>query len=104
MALIWAACTAPGQEAEIAAKLRELFGKRCAYYEAAIQDAISAAEIISCDVRAKAVAVAGLVDGVLTACRVTEDPARARGIWSAGTSILRSGQSPRQPSGAPHLH
>lgn len=92
--LIWAACTAPGQEVEIAAKLRELFSLRCAYYEAAIQEAIATAEIPPCDVRSKAVALAGLIDGVLIACRVMGDPSLVRGIRAAGMDILRSTRNP----------
>jgi TetR/AcrR family transcriptional regulator, transcriptional repressor for nem operon len=76
------------QEVDVSAKIREIFGRKLRYYESTIRDAVAEGVIEPCDAAQKAVALFGLIEGVVSQARVMNDPEVVRNISSMGLGLL----------------
>jgi len=62
------------EETAVSGKIREIFARKRKYYESAIRDALAEGLIEPCDPAEKALAISGLIEGMLTQARVLNDP------------------------------
>lgn len=76
------------QEVDVNAEARKLLGRKRRYYESAIRDAIAEGSIEPCDPSEKAVALLGLIDGIVAQARIMDDPEVARKITSMALSLF----------------
>ncbi len=82
------------QEAEdVNAKVREIFTRKRRYYESTIRDAVAEGLIEPCDPAEKAVAITGLIEGIVSQAKILNDPEIARSLPAMGLALL----SPKRP-------
>ncbi len=81
------------QEVDVNAKVREIFSRKRRYYESTIRDAIAEGSIEPCDAAEKAIAVAGLIEGVVSQARIMNDPEILVSLGSQGLSLLGAKRS-----------
>ncbi len=75
-------------EAAVNAKIRELLNRKRRYYESTIRDAVAEGAIEPCDPAEKAVALAGLIEGIVCQCRIMNDPEGAKHLVDMGLHLL----------------
>jgi len=80
-------------EADVNGKIREILNRKRRYYESAIRDALAEGAIESCDCADKAVALAGLIEGIVCQCRIMNDPEVAKGLPEMGLRLLGAKQT-----------
>lgn len=76
------------QEIDVNAKVREIFSRKRKYYESTIRDAVAEGLIEPCDPAQKAVAIAGLIEGVVSQARIMNDPEVTRSLPEQGFALL----------------
>jgi TetR/AcrR family transcriptional repressor of nem operon len=76
------------QEHDVNGKAREIVATKRRYIESAIRDAIADGSIEPCDPTQKALAVAGLIDGITATCRINNDPEVARGLSTMALGLF----------------
>lgn len=81
------------QEVDVNAKVREIFSRKRRYYESTIRDAIAEGSIEPCDAAEKAIAVAGLIEGVVAQARIMNDPEVLASLSSQGLALLGAKRS-----------
>jgi TetR/AcrR family transcriptional repressor of nem operon len=62
------------QEVDVSAVVRDMFSRKRRYYESAIRDAVAQGAIEPCDPVEKAVALAALLEGLVSQARIMNDP------------------------------
>lgn len=82
-------CEVSTQEIDVSAKVRELFSRKIRYYESTIRDAVAAGVIEPCDAGQTAVALFGMLDGLITHARVMNDPDILGGLSDMAFNLLR---------------
>ena len=61
------------KEVDVSAAVRELVSRKRRYFESAIRDAVAQGEIEPCDPTEKALALLGLLEGLVTQARIMND-------------------------------
>ncbi len=79
-------------ESDINGKIREILNRKRRYYESAIRDAVAEGVIEPCDPAEKAVALAGLIEGIVCQCRIMNDPQVAQSLSEMGLRLLGAKQ------------
>jgi TetR/AcrR family transcriptional repressor of nem operon len=77
------------QEIDVSAKIREIFARKRRYYESTIRDAMAGGAIESCDPSQKALALVGLIEGMVSQARIMNDPEVLRELPAMGLGLLR---------------
>jgi TetR/AcrR family transcriptional repressor of nem operon len=77
------------QEIDVSAKIREIFARKRRYYESTIRDAVAAGAIEPCDAAQKALALVGLIEGMVSQARIMNDPEVLRELPAMGLGLLR---------------
>lgn len=88
-------CEISTSEVAVAAAVRGVFARKRLYYESAIRDAAAAGAIEPCDPAQKALALQGLIDGLVTHARIMGDIGLLQTLPQLGSDLLR----PRTPAG-----
>ena len=76
------------QEIDVSAKVREILSRKRRYYESTIRDAISEGAMEPCDPSQKALALMGLIEGMVTQSRIMNDPELLKNLPSMALEIL----------------
>ncbi len=79
-------------EIDVNGKIREILNRKRRYYESAIRDALAEGSVEACDPAEKAVALAGLIEGIVCQCRIMNDPEVARALPEMGLRLLGAKQ------------
>jgi TetR/AcrR family transcriptional regulator, transcriptional repressor for nem operon len=82
-------CEISQQEPVVGAKIRELMGRYCAYFERAIRAANDARAIRVADPKAKARELFALLEGTLTQARIHDDPSLLDGMADRAARIVK---------------
>jgi TetR/AcrR family transcriptional repressor of nem operon len=82
-------CEISQQEPVIGAKIRELVGRYCAYFERSIRAANDAGTIQVADPQAKAKELFALLEGTLSLARIHDDPSLLKGLGDRAVGILK---------------
>ena len=61
------------EAAEVNAKVREIFSRKRTYIASALRDAVANGTIEPCDPEQKAIALTGMIDGVVAEARIMND-------------------------------
>jgi TetR/AcrR family transcriptional regulator, transcriptional repressor for nem operon len=77
------------QEIDVSAKIREIMSRKRRYYESAIRDAMAEGLIEPCDPVLKAVAMVGLIEGLVAQARIMNDPLVLKELPAAAIGLLR---------------
>ncbi len=77
------------QEIDLSAKIREIMARKRRYYESAIRDAVAEGLIEPCDPAQKALALVGLIEGLVSQSRIMNDPEVLRELPSMAIGLLR---------------
>jgi TetR/AcrR family transcriptional repressor of nem operon len=77
------------QEVEVRATIREIVSRKRRYVESAIRDAIADGSIETCDPAQKALALACLVEGIVSQARIMNDPELLKNLPAMGLDLLR---------------
>jgi TetR/AcrR family transcriptional regulator, transcriptional repressor for nem operon len=77
------------QEPEVSAKIREILSHKRRYYESAIRDAVAQGLIEPCDPEQKALAVFGLLEGLVSQSRIMNDPEILKNLPEMALGVLR---------------
>jgi TetR/AcrR family transcriptional repressor of nem operon len=78
---------------DVNAKVREIFTRKRRYYESTIRDAIAEGLIEPCEPAEKAVAITGLIEGIVSQAKILNDPEIARSLPEMGLALL----APKRP-------
>ncbi len=78
------------QETALCAKAREIVGRKLRYYESAIQEAVATGAIEPCDPVQKALALVGLIEGLVGYARMMNDPEALRELPVMGLELLKA--------------
>ena len=89
------------QEVDVSAKVREILGRKRRYYESVIRDALAEGSIEACDPAQKAVALIGLIEGIVGQARIMNDPEILRNLPAMALELLRAKQKSPLASVAP---
>jgi TetR/AcrR family transcriptional regulator, transcriptional repressor for nem operon len=81
------------QEIDVSAKVREILGRKRRYYESVIRDALAEGAIEPCDPAQKAVALIGLIEGIVGQARIMNDPEILRNLPAMSLELLRAKQT-----------
>jgi len=76
-------------EAEISAVVRDILARKRRYYESAIRDAVAAGVIEPCDPAQKALALYGLIEGLVGQARIMNDISLLKALPALGFELLR---------------
>ncbi len=76
------------QEVDVSATVREILSRKRRYYESAIRDAIAQGLIEPCDPQQKALALFGLLEGLVAQARIMNDPEICRELPAMAMGIL----------------
>jgi TetR/AcrR family transcriptional repressor of nem operon len=85
------------QEVDVAAAVRGLMGRKLKYYESTIRDAVAQGVIEPCDPAQEALALLGLLEGLISQARIMNDPEVLRRLPDMALGLLRvkSGAAPQ---------
>lgn len=86
------------QEVDVSAKVREILGRKRRYYESVIRDALAEASIEPCDPEQKAVALIGLIEGIMGQARIMNDPEILRNLPAMSLELLRAKKAAPSPA------
>jgi len=87
------------QEVDVSATIRNIFVRKMRYYESAIRDALAQGEIEPCDPAQKALALFGLLEGLITQARIMNDTEILRNLPAMALGILQV--KAKQPAASP---
>jgi len=76
-------------EVDLSAKIREIMARKRRYYESSIRDAVAEGLIEPCDPAQKALALAGLIEGLVSQSRIMNDPEILRELPAMALGLLR---------------
>jgi TetR/AcrR family transcriptional regulator, transcriptional repressor for nem operon len=77
------------QEVDVAAAVRGLMSRKLRYYESAIRDAVAQGSIEPCDPAQEALALLGLLEGLISQARIMNDPEILRKLPEMALGLLR---------------
>lgn len=77
------------QEVDVAGAVRALMGRKLKYYESALRDAVAQGEIEPCDPAQEALALLGLLEGLISQARIMNDPEVLRRLPEMALGLLR---------------
>jgi TetR/AcrR family transcriptional regulator, transcriptional repressor for nem operon len=77
------------QEVDVAAAVRALMARKRKYYESAIRDAVAQGVIEPCDPAQEALALMGLLEGLISQARIMNDPEILRRLPDMALGLLR---------------
>lgn len=80
------------QEIDVCAKVREILGRKRRYYESVIRDALAEGSIEPCDPAQKAIALIGLIEGIVSQARIMNDPEILKNLSAMALELLRAKQ------------
>jgi TetR/AcrR family transcriptional repressor of nem operon len=85
------------QEVDVTAAVRGLMGRKLKYYESTIRDAVAQGVIEPCDPAQEALALLGLLEGLISQARIMNDPEVLRRLPDMALGLLRvkSGAAPQ---------
>jgi TetR/AcrR family transcriptional regulator, transcriptional repressor for nem operon len=81
------------QEIDVSAKVREILGRKRRYYESVIRDALADGVIEPCEPGQKAMALVGLIEGMVGQARIMNDPEILRNLPTMALELLRAKSS-----------
>lgn len=87
-------------EVNLSVKIREIMARKHRYYESSIRDAVAEGLIEPCDPAQKALALAGLIEGLVSQSRIMNDPEILRELPAMALGLLRVKPA---PAAAPSL-
>ncbi len=87
-------------EVNLSVKIREIMARKHRYYESSIRDAVAEGLIEPCDPAQKALALAGLIEGLVSQSRIMNDPEVLRELPAMALGLLRVKAA---PAAAPSL-
>lgn len=76
-------------EVNLSSKIREIMSRKRRYYESAIRDAVAEGQIDPCDPTQKALALVGLIEGLVSQSRIMNDPEVLRELPAMALGLLR---------------
>ena len=76
-------------EVDLSVKIREIMSRKRRYYESAIRDAVAEGLIEACDPAQKALALVGLIEGLVSQSRIMNDPEVLRELPAMALGVLR---------------
>jgi TetR/AcrR family transcriptional repressor of nem operon len=76
------------QEVDVSATIRDIMSRKRRYYESAIRDAIAQGEIGPCDPAQQALALFGLLEGLVSQARIMNDPEILRQLPAMALGLL----------------
>jgi TetR/AcrR family transcriptional repressor of nem operon len=76
-------------EVDLSGKIREIMARKRRYYESAIRDAMAEGQIEPGDPAQKALALAGLIEGLVSQSRIMNDPEVLRELPAMAFGLLR---------------
>jgi len=85
------------QEVDVSATIREIISRKRRYYESAIRDAVAQGLIEPCDPQQKALALFGLLEGLVAQARIMNDPEICRELPAMAMGILGVKARPAAP-------
>lgn len=91
------------EEIDVSAKVREIMSRKRRYYESAIRDAIAEGVIGPCDAAQKALALVGLIEGLVSQARIMNDPEVLRELPAMALGLLGAKPKAAAPVSAPAL-
>jgi len=77
------------QEVDVAGAVRALMARKLKYYESAIRDAVAQGVIEECDPAQEALALLGLLEGLISQARIMNDPEVLRRLPEMALGLLR---------------
>jgi TetR/AcrR family transcriptional regulator, transcriptional repressor for nem operon len=77
-------------EVDLSGKIRELMSRKRRYYESAIRDAVAEGQIEPCDPAKRALALVGLIEGLVSQSRIMDDPEVLRELPAMALGLLRA--------------
>lgn len=83
-------CEISTSEADVCGAVRTIFTRKRRYYESAIRDAVAVGSIAPCDPTRKALALHGLVDGLVSQARIMNDLSVLASLPELGLDLLRA--------------
>ncbi len=86
------------EEIDVSAKVREIMSRKRRYYESAIRDAIAEGAIEPCDPAQKALALVGLIEGLVSQARIMNDPEVLRELPAMALGLLGAKTKPTAPA------
>jgi len=89
------------QEVDVSAVVRDILSRKLRYYESTLRDALAQGDIEPCDPAKQAVALFGLIEGMVSQARIMNDPDVLRQLPDAARSLLRLKSARAQLAGAP---
>ncbi len=85
-------------EVEVSTKIREIMARKRRYFESSIRDAVAEGLIEPCDPAQKALAVAGLIEGLVSQSRIMNDLEILRELPFMALGLLRVKSSAIAPA------
>jgi TetR/AcrR family transcriptional repressor of nem operon len=90
------------QEVDVSAVGRDILARKRRYYESTIRDAVAQGVIEPCDPAQEALALFGLIEGMVSQARIMNDPEVLRKLPEMALSLLRvKGAAGQIPAKAP---
>jgi TetR/AcrR family transcriptional repressor of nem operon len=86
------------QEVDVSAKVREILARKRRYYESVIRDALAEGSIEPCDPAQKAVAMIGMIEGMVGQARIMNDPEILHNLSTMILELLRAKQHVPAPA------
>lgn len=83
-------CEISTSEADVCGAVRSVFSRKRRYYESAIRDAVAEGSIAPCDPAQKALALHGLIDGLVSQARIMNDLTVLATLPDLGLDLLRA--------------
>jgi TetR/AcrR family transcriptional repressor of nem operon len=77
-------------EVDVSAAVRELVSRKRRYFESAIRDAVAQGEIEACDPTEAALALVGMIEGLVTQARIMNDIEILRRLPEMALGLLRA--------------
>jgi TetR/AcrR family transcriptional regulator, transcriptional repressor for nem operon len=92
------------QEVDVNAVGREILTRKRRYYESTIRDAMAQGVIEPCDPAEQALALFGLIEGMVSQARIMNDPEILRRLPEMALSLLRAKASTSQTTAQTPVH
>jgi len=92
------------QEVDVTAVVRDILARKRRYYESTIRDAVAQGIIEPCDPVEEAMALFGLIEGMVSQARIMNDPEVLRKLPEMALSLLRVKPSAEPPASKAAVH
>ena len=88
------------QDIDVSTTIRDIFSRKRRYYESTIRDAVASGAIEPCDPAQKTIALAGLIEGIVSQARIMNDPEIIRELPAMALGLLRVKNASAVPADA----